>query len=904
MEDEATSLSHEYNPMVADAWKIEVPYRGDIDQSPMIIEVDSPSAEPLTFIGGKREGHQREFRQSSSSSESSSPFTPEFDESNHDRRYVYIPEKGIEIPLTYDEPRTPKYDKTPRHREQERCRSRSQMPEVETSLPNLKSSRKLETRPHLKRLPSPNTYAPKELNNIETHSRDYMLSPDVMSPRAKPVETKNQYFESISQPAKSKENVNAGQASRAFEACRQPSTNKHTSVGVQPTQRIGRSRNRTFVQSAPYPMSSDDSDVSSDVSSDESPVSRTTLKPDQISPQSPQLVTMPRIEDFSKLKEGKRRSLPQPILPPARALSALDGRVPPAGYAPIGLEGANTVLTSPQTDRRQASPRGSPVSMPYSTPHMIPSGEDYINCNASGAASPRTKPPTSRPTSRPTSKPTFRPNSRPSSPVLLHHSRQAAGLISGTPNQLESSKSVPRARSRMTSPLPSPGLQVASTPMAPRIDVRAPSPANRNKFTSQAMDEILEPKSAHASLAPLEIPNPPTLAAPPAGSRRRAISNVETRPQLSTVSDWAQKGTESAQSPRARSRPSAPDRAVSFGIQPQALPPCPRPNLVAGFNDWYTLVGCPSFSICPSCREAVASTGHGRHFTPDFSRSSGVETRCDFSVPWVRMAWLLTVKKRRLDLDMIYAMAAIAVNEAPCPGRREAVRQWYRVVNVENMKQLSSFNACSYCVRNLETLFPGLRGVFQKSYSRYPTQERPCDLRSDSKRFPAYVDHLETIANEAYEFRRSPNTIRFIELAKKMASTRECSRDDMLLDQRWHTITQIPEFTVCEECYDEVVQPAIDRGSTLATQFSRSAHRVASPDLGVSCQLYSPQMRTVFAEACRRNDLAGLRAVAVKRYQVERGLQARNAEVQQANIGDKERMERVRELVEDWKRWE
>lgn len=888
MEDEATALSHEYNPVLVDTWKIEVPYRGDINQLPIILEVDQPSSEPSTVNGGKRKGHHREFRQSSSSSESSSPLTPDFDESNHDRRYVYVPEKGIEIPLTYDEPRTPKYEKKPPPKKDDR-RGGPQRPEVEISLPKLESSRKPETRPHLERLPSPYAYASKTFKNMDTHSGEYMLSPDVMSPRVKLIEKQNQRFRNVSQPATNKENEGSSHASRTSEAREQPSRSKHASGGPQPTERIGRSGNPVFLKSTPYPTSSDESDVSSD----EFPESRDVVKkPDQNSPQSPRLFTMPHIEDFSQPKEGKRRSLQQPILPYARALSALDSRAPPAGYTPVGLESVNALLSSPRSDRRQASPRGSPVNMRHSTPPMTPPGDEFNNRNASRAPTPRNTPPTSTPTSR--------PSSRPSSP----HSRQAAGLIPRTSNQPESLKNVPRARSRLTSPLPSPGLQGTSTPVAPRIDVRAPSPANQKRFSSGDGDEIKKADSTHAILAPLELPRPPTLATPSAGQRRRTLSNVETRPQLPTNSTWAQNDTGSAQSPRARSRPSAPSRAVSFGIQPQTLPPCSRLNPVSGFNDWYTLVDFPSFSICPSCREAVSSTGHGQHFTPSLSKSPEVETRCDFSIPWVRMAWLLTVKNRRLDLDTIYAMAEITANEAPCPGKRGPVRQWYRVVDVENMKQLSSFNACSYCVRHLETLFPVLRGVFQKSRSRYPTQERPCDLRSDSKRFPAYVDHLETIANQARECRRSPDTIRFIELVKKMASTRECSRDDMLLNQRWHIMTQIPEFTVCEECYDEVVLPAIDRGSTLATQFSRYAHRVAHPDLGVSCQLYSPQMRNVFAEACRRNDLTGFRAVAVKRYQVEGELQARNAEVQRADIGDEERAERVKELVEDWKRWE
>lgn len=886
VEDELTSLSHEYDPQLADAGEMEVPHRGDIDQEKIMLAVNQFSPEFSASTRKTSQGYLINSSWSSFSNESSIFLTPGSEDRNRDRRYVYLPEKGIEIPLTYDEPRTPKYEMKPHPVKQDSHRGRSQKPKLETESPKRQSSEIPEPRPHLERLPSPYSYTPKANNRMETLSGDYMLSPDVMSPRAKPAEKQSPYFQDVSQPTKDKENRTRSQTSTVAEARTQSSTNRHKSTDAQSTERIGRTGKSASLQSTPYPMSDDEPDVSSD----ELPGSGGVIGSNQLSPESPRLLNMPRIEDFTRPKEGNKRPLEQPMLPPRQTLIATDA--PSAGYTAMGFEYVNAQLPSPQSDQRKASPRGSPMDGPHSMPPVTPPDDRYHYYSAGRAASPRNTPPTSR------------PSSRTPSPMRIPHSRQTTGLSPSTPNQPESTQSIPRARSRMTSPLPSPGLQAAGTAVAPRIDVRAPSPANQNRLTSSNANNIRKSTSTRISLAPLELPGPPKLATPSVGRRRRAVSNTETRPQLSVDSSWTQQGTESARTPRARSRPSTLKRAVSFGTEPSTLPPCLRPVPVTGFTDWYTLVGCPSFSICPSCRDAVASTGHGRHFTPSLSRSSGVETRCDFSVPWVRMAWLLTGKNRRLDVDMIYAMAEIAAQEPPCPGRIGAVRQWYRVVDAENMKQFPSFDACPYCVRNLETLFPVLRGVFQKSRSHRPTQERSCDLRSDSKRFPTYIDHLELTANQASEFRRSPNTFRFIELAKRMSSIRECSRDDMLLDQRWHIMTQIPELTVCEECYDEVVRPAINSGSTLATQFSRNAHRVAPPGVGVSCQLYSPRVRSAFAEACRRNDLAGLKAMAVKRYQVERDLQARSAAVQKADIEEEERAEWVKELVNDWKRWE
>jgi hypothetical protein len=66
---------------------------------------------------------------------------------------------------------------------------------------------------------------------------------------------------------------------------------------------------------------------------------------------------------------------------------------------------------------------------------------------------------------------------------------------------------------------------------------------------------------------------------------------------------------------------------------------------------------------------------------------------------------------------------------------------------------------------------------------------------------------------------------RFADHARKMASTRECSMDDMVLGQAWHIMPRLPQFTVCEECYDEVVWPLIDAGS-LSQQSSTGVCRL------------------------------------------------------------------------------
>ena len=67
-------------------------------------------------------------------------------------------------------------------------------------------------------------------------------------------------------------------------------------------------------------------------------------------------------------------------------------------------------------------------------------------------------------------------------------------------------------------------------------------------------------------------------------------------------------------------------------------------------------------------------------------------------------------------------------------------------------------------------------------------------------------------------------------------------------------MADLPEFTVCEECYDIVVWPLIeDERNTgdITRNFLRNRQRIPV----ASCQLYSERMRKVFKDACRKNDM-------------------------------------------------
>lgn len=188
------------------------------------------------------------------------------------------------------------------------------------------------------------------------------------------------------------------------------------------------------------------------------------------------------------------------------------------------------------------------------------------------------------------------------------------------------------------------------------------------------------------------------------------------------------------------------------------------------------------------------------------------------------------------------------------------------------------------------------------------SQDRVCNLNTGSKHFYTIFKELEKLAAYCRKKDLRPKDItEFGTFVRQKTRFRECARDAMLATPLWHYIPGIPEFTVCEECYNEVVWPlrnmpiAKDVVPTLQkVSIQRPDHYVA----GISCQLYSDRMRAIFKSFCSRNDFEGFRQNAIMRYNVEHKLQEKHRALQQdmsAGIDRREEMEKNSAL---WKTYE
>ncbi|KAF2741064.1 hypothetical protein EJ04DRAFT_423285 [Polyplosphaeria fusca] len=349
------------------------------------------------------------------------------------------------------------------------------------------------------------------------------------------------------------------------------------------------------------------------------------------------------------------------------------------------------------------------------------------------------------------------------------------------------------------------------------------------------------------------------------------------------------------------------------------LPSCPRSQPSANYEQWFTMENTPNFDMCPTCYEGVfADTPFAYYFKRRRPQELTISRYCDFSSPWMRLAWLLTVKQQRERPDLICALARIFEKERPCPNEREIANGiWFGIPDPRDGRHIANFVVCPCDKAYLEALFPSVRGYFTMIPPTDPRIARKytCSIRATSRRFPKYLDLLVDLDEEALKRNRPVNFEPFIQLARAHAFKGECQRDKALFHKGWHFIPQLPEFTVCEECYDDVIRPADQDRNKLASMFFRAMQPLPDEDIeGTSCCLYSNRMRRVWDRVAHDEDFKYLKRKAVERKQEESRLNRRKRDLEdyieragmymQGSVEVDKARRQLRDVEDEWKEWE
>jgi hypothetical protein len=336
----------------------------------------------------------------------------------------------------------------------------------------------------------------------------------------------------------------------------------------------------------------------------------------------------------------------------------------------------------------------------------------------------------------------------------------------------------------------------------------------------------------------------------------------------------------------------------------QRLPECLRTTPIAGKTDWLTLPRT-DFNICPACYGAVFSKSEHRTEFQPVLRPTVDAISCDFgSSPWYRIAWLLIMKNRDENLRMFRQIASVAnaSQGQRCPGQRKTTRDWYTVRDPYTRRPVPDFTVCYQCAKTVEVLLPSLSGVFVPQDPKSEAIRSVCALHftPNRKAFVLYFDSFETVAEKAAKTKKSPDMGILAENLERLSLHNECREDRPITEGYWHFMQFIPEFTVCGDCFEDVVRPRLGDENVIARNFYIKPQRVPR----AACQLYSSRMREVFKRACRRNDPKYLEAKVRERMAIEANIKAKLAKLDKGAQKDAWADKQIDILIEEWKEWE
>lgn len=445
-------------------------------------------------------------------------------------------------------------------------------------------------------------------------------------------------------------------------------------------------------------------------------------------------------------------------------------------------------------------------------------------------------------------------------------------------------------------------------PMNPRASATFPITRQEHQAYLPYPDDVPVSRPERSSAYPAQTTpsiSMPEIPAPVSTSLERSFESLPTATPTTQTPEWPP--------PFDPERDGvAPDqemgsyRRYSEGRGGNGMPrftECQRKEPKAGLMDWLTLPHT-DFNICPDCYQAVFADSEYRTQFQPMLRPTDRGIACDFgSSPWYRIAWLLTLKNEHSDLRLFHQVDSVATSSRnqPCPGSRKAVRNWFTVRDPYKRRVVPNFTVCYQCAKTVEVLLPSLTGTFVPLDSRPEPPSSICALHFKPlrKRFALYFDTMETTADKAVKSSEPPDVSALASKIERLSTVEECHEDSPVPNSYWHTMQYLPDFTVCADCFDEVVRPRLGRDK-VARNFYKDPQRIPL----ATCQLYSERMREIFKKACRRDDAKYLKAKVLERLQVEADIHRQLVKLEQERHNEAWAEEQVGKLIQEWKKWE
>lgn len=287
------------------------------------------------------------------------------------------------------------------------------------------------------------------------------------------------------------------------------------------------------------------------------------------------------------------------------------------------------------------------------------------------------------------------------------------------------------------------------------------------------------------------------------------------------------------------------------------LPRCPRSRPLPGLQDWTMIKGIQGIRICPTCAKALSNTKYYKFLERSIYDREEHSIECGMSKSWIRIAFMQSLNQNKPDLKFVEEVVRISIQYHPCPGSNKEHRRWYSVLDPAYNTSISNFFVCSACVRTIDKVFPDLPNYFQRSGK---VTERSCNFHTDSRDFVTLTEQLDLVAQTCRERGKSgvDRANPFVCSVYHITHRPVCAREKLLNDHTWYFMDDLPEFTVCAACFDEIILPLGNRPIVRnISRAPRSASSISIPGVAtardgsqpVSCQLYGDNMRRCLIDA-------------------------------------------------------
>ena len=287
------------------------------------------------------------------------------------------------------------------------------------------------------------------------------------------------------------------------------------------------------------------------------------------------------------------------------------------------------------------------------------------------------------------------------------------------------------------------------------------------------------------------------------------------------------------------------DFVQSANYRISEVPKCAGAAYVHGPRDWWTCKkAIQGFAICEACYldEVEPSLWRDKFVPIPNKQSRSGKWSCDFAIIPVKLSWQLALNDVAREFDDFWKCAGAALSMPPCRGQVINGGEWFKMLNTSN------FSVCPTCYYTLIRAL-GFGSCFQREQHTKGSLSS-CDLSPESPGYHALLTKL----GEALDCR---DFSRFEAYAHARSLVPPCPGSNAVTGRKWYGTDS---FAACERCYKDIIEPSL-----LASQLT--IHGATFTD-AITCDIYSPRMRAIWAQACEMGNLDHFSAAAKHRAEV------------------------------------